>query len=105
MSLSDEEQRALDEIEHTLNLDSSSLMSSLRGARTHDGWTTGSASGGQLLADVSLLLTGLTVLLIGVHANSGVGTAVGVIGYVVVVVSVRAMLSTLRRKRVARRTL
>ena len=96
-----DEQHVLDEIEHTLSLDSPRLASSLRAARPRHWWSLS----GQLLADLSLLLTGLAVMLIGVHANSGVGIAVGVIGYVVVVVSVQEMVSTLRRKRVARRTL
>ena len=94
MPLSEDEQHVLDEIEHTLSLDSPRLASSLRAARPRH-WRS---LGGQLLADLSLLLTGLAVVLIGVHANSGVGIAVGLIGYTLVVVSVHGMASTLRRR-------
>jgi hypothetical protein len=100
MPLSEDEQHALNEIEHTLSLDSPRLASSLRAARPRHWWSLG----GQLLADLSLLLTGLAVVLIGVHANSGVGIAVGLIGYALVVVSVHAMVSTARRRPDARRT-
>jgi hypothetical protein len=99
MALSEHEQRVLEEIEYALSVDSHRLASSLGAARPHDGWSTRSSPGGQLLVDLSLLLTGLTVLLIGVHANSGVGIAVGLIGYAVTALSVQATLSTLRRKK------
>jgi len=39
------------------------------------------------------------VLLIGVHANSGAGIALGLIGAALVVVSVDATLSALHRRR------
>jgi hypothetical protein len=99
MALSEYEQRVLDEIEHTLRQDGPQLDSSPSAARQHYRWTPFSSLGGQLLADLSLLLTGLTVLLIGVHANSTVGIAVGLIGSGLVVVSVHATLTAVRRTR------
>jgi hypothetical protein len=92
MPLSDDEQRVLDEIEFTLSLDSPRLASSLRTARPR------SPLAGQVAVDLSLVLTGLIVLLIGVHANNGIGVALGVIGYAFVVGSVHAMISMLRRR-------
>jgi len=47
---------------------------------------------------VSLILTGLTVLLIGAHANRGIGIALGLIGAALVVVSADATLSALHRR-------
>jgi len=94
MPLSEDEQHVLEEIEHTLSLDSPRLVSSLRSARPRRWWSLG----GQFLGDLSLLLTGVAVLLIGVRANSGVGIAVGVIGYALVVLSVHTMVSTVRRR-------
>jgi hypothetical protein len=99
MALSEYEQRVLDEIEHTLRHDSPRLDSSLREERRHHRWTMYSSVGGQVLADLGLLLTGLTVLLIGVHANSGVGIVVGLTGSALIVVSVGAGLTALRRRR------
>lgn len=99
MALSEYERRVLDEIEDTLRRDSPRLDSSLRTARRHRRWPTYSSPGGQLLASVSLVLTGLTVLLIGVHDNSGVGIALGLIGAALVVMSVDAALSALHRRR------
>jgi hypothetical protein len=98
MALSEYEQRVLEEIEHTLRQDSPRLDSSLRTARRQRRWPTYSSRGGQLLARVSLILTGLTVLLIGVHANSGIGIALGLIGAALVVVSADATLSALHRR-------
>lgn len=92
MALSEDEQRVLDEIELTLSLDSPRLAWSLRTARRRP------LPGGQVSVDLSLLLTGLAVLLLGVHANSGIGVALGVIGCAFVVGAAHAMVSTLRRK-------
>lgn len=97
MALSEYEQRVLDEIEHTLRHDSPQPNSSLRTARRQRQWTTHSSPRGRLLADMSMV-TGLTMLLIGVHANGGVGVALGLIGAALVVVSVDATLSASRRR-------
>jgi len=97
-ALSEYEQHVLDEIEHTLRHDAPRLNSSLHTARLQCRWTTHSSPCGRLLADLSLPLTGLTMLLIGVHANSGIGIALGLIGAALVVVSVDATLSALRRR-------
>lgn len=91
MSLSEYEQRVLDEIEQVLSLDQPRLASLLRSPHA--------PRGRGLMAGLSLLWTGLAVVLLGVRANGGIGVALSVVGYLLIAASVGPAMTALRRRR------
>jgi hypothetical protein len=91
MSLSEYEQRVLDEIEQILSLDQPRLASLLRSPHA--------PRGRGLMAGLSLLWTGLAVVLLGVRADGGIGVALSVVGYLLIAASVGPAMTALRRRR------
>jgi hypothetical protein len=104
MALSEREQQVLDEIEQDLSTHSPVVLSSLHRARRYLRASARPAHALGLPSGLSLLLAGLTVLLLGVHADNTVGIVVGVVGYLVTVLATRVTLAALGRWRHRRRS-
>jgi hypothetical protein len=79
MPLSEREQRLLQEIEHALSAEDPRLVVSVSSARPRRGTRTVA-----VLCVVGVLI-GLVVVLAGLASGGGLGTAVGVLGFVLIV--------------------
>jgi hypothetical protein len=79
MPLSEREQRLLQEIEQTLSTEDPRFVASVRSARPRRGTRTVG-----VLCAVGVV-AGLAVVLAGLASGGGLGTAVGVLGFVLIV--------------------
>lgn len=100
MPLSEHEKRLLDQIEQTLHAEDPGLASSLRSARPQPRNRT------LVMAAVVSLLVGFGLLFVGLRLADAIGTVLGVLGYLLLVVcgeAVARVLTIVRQARTPRR--